>query len=222
MINDLYPGERDIAMVFQSYALYPHLTVRGHFELPLKAQNVPKAERDRRVAEIAELLQMTELLDARPRQFSGGQAQRTAIGRALIRQPRLFLLDEPLTNLDARLRLETRTALKRLQSELGITTIYVTHDQEEALSLADTIMVMNDGRVQQVATSRELYSHPVNRFVAGFVGTPPMNFVAATVTRRSTPAATATTRPSRSTLPRSACRWCPDWSIRTPGRPPRR
>jgi multiple sugar transport system ATP-binding protein len=181
VINDLYPGERDIAMVFQSYALYPHLTVRGHFELPLRAQRVPKAERDRRVAEIADMLQMTELLDARPRQLSGGQAQRAAIGRALIRQPRLFLLDEPLTNLDARLRLETRAALKRLQSELGITTIYVTHDQEEALSLADTIMVMNDGRVQQVATSRELYSHPINRFVAGFVGTPPMNFVAATV-----------------------------------------
>ena len=181
VINDLYPGERDIAMVFQSYALYPHLTVRGHFELPLKAQRVLKAERDRRVAEIADMLQMTELLDARPRQLSGGQAQRAAIGRALIRQPRLFLLDEPLTNLDAQLRLETRAALKRLQGELGITTIYVTHDQEEALSLADTIMVMNDGRVQQVATSRELYSHPVNRFVAGFVGTPPMNFVAATV-----------------------------------------
>jgi ABC-type sugar transport system ATPase subunit len=184
VINDLYPGERDIAMVFQSYALYPHLTVRGHFELPLKAQRVPKAERDRRVAEIADMLQMKELLDARPRQLSGGQAQRAAIGRALIRQPRLFLLDEPLTNLDARLRLETRAALKRLQSELGITTIYVTHDQEEALSLADTIMVMNDGRVQQVATSLELYSHPVNRFVAGFVGTPPMNFVAATVHAR--------------------------------------
>jgi multiple sugar transport system ATP-binding protein len=181
VINDLYPGERDIAMVFQSYALYPHLTVRGHFELPLKAQRVPKAERARRVAEIADMLQMTDLLDARPRQLSGGQAQRAAIGRALIRQPRLFLLDEPLTNLDAQLRLETRAALKRLQSELGITTIYVTHDQEEALSLADTIMVMNDGGVQQVATSRELYSHPVNRFVAGFVGTPPMNFVAATV-----------------------------------------
>jgi multiple sugar transport system ATP-binding protein len=187
VINDLYPGERDIAMVFQSYALYPHLTVRGHFELPLKAQRVPKAARDRRVAEIADMLQMTELLDARPRQLSGGQAQRAAIGRALIRQPRLFLLDEPLTNLDARLRLETRAALKRLQSELGITTIYVTHDQEEALSLADTIMVMNDGRVQQVATSRELYSHPVNRFVAGFVGTPPMNFVAATVHEREHP-----------------------------------
>jgi ABC-type sugar transport system ATPase subunit len=181
VINDLYPGERDIAMVFQSYALYPHLTVRGHLELPLKAQRVPKVERERRVNEIADLLQIADLLEARPRQLSGGQAQRTAIGRALIRQPRLFLLDEPLTNLDARLRLETRAALKRLQNELGITTIYVTHDQEEALSLADTIVVMNDGRVQQVATPRELYGHPVNRFVAGFIGTPPMNFVAATI-----------------------------------------
>jgi multiple sugar transport system ATP-binding protein len=181
VINDLYPGERDIAMVFQSYALYPHLTVRGHLELPLRAQRAPKAERERRVNEIADLLQIVDLLEARPRQLSGGQAQRTAIGRALIRQPRLFLLDEPLTNLDARLRLETRAALKRLQNELGITTIYVTHDQEEALSLADTIVVMNDGCVQQVATSRELYGHPINRFVAGFIGTPPMNFLAATI-----------------------------------------
>ena len=181
VINDLYPGERDIAMVFQSYALYPHLTVRGHLELPLKAHRVPKVERERRVTEIADLLQIADLLEARPRQLSGGQAQRTAIGRALIRQPKLFLLDEPLTNLDARLRLETRAALKRLQNELGITTIYVTHDQEEALSLADTIVVMNDGRVQQVATSRELYGHPVNRFVAGFIGTPPMNFLDAIV-----------------------------------------
>ncbi len=179
VINRLYPGERDIAMVFQSYALYPHLTVRGHFELPLKAQKVAKAERERRVAEIAELLQMGEVLDARPGQLSGGQAQRTAIGRALIRQPKLFLLDEPLTNLDARLRLETRGALKRLQAELGITTVYVTHDQEEALSLADSIVVMHDGRVQQVADSRALYADPVNRFVAGFIGTPPMNFAPA-------------------------------------------
>ena len=181
VINRLYPGERDIAMVFQSYALYPHLTVRGHFELPLNAQKVPKAERDRRVAETADLLQMAEVLDAKPRQLSGGQAQRTAIGRALIRQPKLFLLDEPLTNLDARLRLETRAALKRLQSELGITTIYVTHDQEEALSLADSIVVMHDGRVQQVADSRALYADPINRFVAGFIGTPPMNFAPAVV-----------------------------------------
>lgn len=185
IINGLYPGERDIAMVFQHYALYPNLTVRDHFEFPLKAQKVGKEERKRRVAEIATLLHMTDLLDAKPRQLSGGQAQRTAIGRALIRQPKLFLLDEPLTSLDATLRLETRTALKRLQQELGITTVYVTHDQEEALSLADQIMIMNDGEVQQVANSQELYAHPVNLFVAGFVGTPPMNTIEGRVRRDS-------------------------------------
>lgn len=183
VINKLYPGERDIAMVFQHYALYPNRTVRDHFEFPLKAQKVDKAERDKRVQEIAELLRMTDLLDAKPRQLSGGQAQRTAIGRALIRKPKLFLLDEPLTSLDASLRLETRTALKRLQSELRITTVYVTHDQEEALSLADKIMIMHDGRVQQVAGSHELYARPVNLFVAGFIGMPPMNFAAATIQR---------------------------------------
>jgi multiple sugar transport system ATP-binding protein len=175
VVNNLYPGEREIAMVFQHYALYPNKTVRDHFEMPLKAARVPKAERDRRVAETAELLHMTDLLNAKPRQLSGGQAQRTAIGRALIRQPKLFLLDEPLTSLDAKLRLETRTALKRLQEDLKITTVYVTHDQEEALSLADKIMVMHDGEIQQVATSHELYANPVNLFVAGFIGTPPMN-----------------------------------------------
>ena len=180
-ITRLYPGERDIAMVFQSYALYPHLTVRDHFEFPLRAKKVPKGDRRRRIEETAALLHMTDLLDARPRQLSGGQAQRTAIGRALIRQPKLFLLDEPLTSLDAQLRLETRTALKRLQTELGITTVYVTHDQEEALSLADRIVVMHDGRVQQVADSRELYRSPANLFVAGFVGTPAMNFIPATM-----------------------------------------
>jgi multiple sugar transport system ATP-binding protein len=177
VINNLYPGERDIAMVFQHYALYPNLTVRDHFEFPLKAQKIGKAERDQRVHETAELLRMTNLLDAKPRQLSGGQAQRAAIGRALIRHPKLFLLDEPLTSLDAALRLETRTALKRLQQDLGITTVYVTHDQEEALSLADTIMIMHDGRVQQVADSQGLYQEPVNLFVAGFIGTPPMNFI---------------------------------------------
>ena len=177
VINDLYPGERDIAMVFQNYALYPNRTVRDHFEFPLKAHNIGKAERDQRVAEIAEMLRMTELLESKPRQLSGGQAQRAAIGRALIRQPKLFLLDEPLTSLDTTLRLETRVALKRLQSELRITTVYVTHDQEEALSLADRIMIMHDGRVQQFANPEELYREPKNLFVAGFVGTPAMNLL---------------------------------------------
>ena len=177
VVNKLYPGEREIAMVFQHYALYPNKTVRDHFEMPLKAAKIPKEERNRRIAETADLLHMTDLLDAKPRQLSGGQAQRTAIGRALIRQPKLFLLDEPLTSLDAKLRLETRTALKRLQEDLQITTVYVTHDQEEALSLADKIMVMHDGEIQQIATSHELYANPVNLFVAGFIGTPPMNTV---------------------------------------------
>ncbi len=188
VINDLYPGERDIAMVFQHYALYPNRTVRDHFEMPLKAQRIGKEERSRRVSEIAELLKMTELLDAKPRQLSGGQAQRTAIGRALIRKPKLFLLDEPLTSLDATLRLETRSALKRLQEDLSITTVYVTHDQEEALNLADKIMIMDDGEIQQVADSRELYDRPANLFVAGFVGTPPMNVVRGSLRRdRSVP-----------------------------------
>jgi multiple sugar transport system ATP-binding protein len=177
VINTLYPGERDIAMVFQHYALYPNRTVRDHFEMPLKARKIDKAERNQRVEEIAELLRMEDLLDAKPRQLSGGQAQRTAIGRALIRKPKLFLLDEPLTSLDATLRLETRTALKRLQEDLGITTVYVTHDQEEALSLADKIMIMHDGEIQQVAGSQTLYAEPANLFVAGFVGTPPMNVI---------------------------------------------
>jgi ABC-type sugar transport system ATPase subunit len=177
VVNKLYPGEREIAMVFQHYALYPNKTVRDHFEMPLKAAKMPKEERNRRIAQTGELLHMTNLLNAKPRQLSGGQAQRTAIGRALIREPKLFLLDEPLTSLDAKLRLETRTALKRLQEDLKITTVYVTHDQEEALSLADKIMVMHDGEIQQIATSHELYTKPVNLFVAGFIGTPPMNTI---------------------------------------------
>ena len=185
LITDRYAGERDIAMVFQHFALYPNRTVREHFELPLKAWKVDRVERDRRVTEVAELLHMTDLLDAKPRQLSGGQAQRTAIGRALIRRPKLFLLDEPLTSLDAPLRLEMRAILKRLQSDLGITMIYVTHDQAEALSLADRIVVMNEGRIHQVASPTEIYQEPRNLFVAGFVGTPAMNLMEA----RSTPAA---------------------------------
>ena len=176
VINDLYPGERGIAMVFQSYALSPHMTVREHFALPLIAQRVPASQQRQRIERIAELLHMHELLDRYPRELSSGQAQRVAIGRALIREPRLLLLDEPLTNLDAQLRLETRAALKRLQTDLGITTIYVTHDQEEAQSLADRIVVMDAGRVQQDGSPRAVYDAPANLFVAGFIGTPPMNF----------------------------------------------
>lgn len=185
LVNDLYPGERDIAMVFQSYALYPHMTVREHWAFPLKALRVPKGEMDQRIEEMANLLQMHDLLDRYPRSLSAGQAQRVAIGRALIRKPRLWLLDEPLNSLDARLQVETRAVLKRIQRETGITTIYVTHNQEEAQSLADKIIIMNDGRIQQVGSPQEVYDEPVNLFVAGFVGTPPMNFLRCTVRREA-------------------------------------
>lgn len=184
IINDLYPGERDIAMVFQSYALYPYMTVRQHFAFPLKAQRVPKDEMAQRIQEIAELLQMQPLLDRYPRALSAGQAQRVAIGRALIRKPRLWLLDEPLNNLDARLQVETRAVLKRIQRETGITSIYVTHNQEEAQSLADKIVIMNAARIQQIGSPRQVYDEPVNLFVAGFVGTPPMNFLTCRVERQ--------------------------------------
>jgi multiple sugar transport system ATP-binding protein len=177
IINQLYPGERDIGMVFQSYALYPHLTVADHFAFPLKAQKTPKATIAQEIQRIAELLDLKDVLERRPRSLSIGQAQRVAIGRALIRKPRLLLLDEPLNNLDMQLSLRTRAALKRLQRDLGITTIYVTHDQEEAQSIADTIVVMHNGHIQQTGSPTHIYDQPINEFVAGFIGTPPMNFM---------------------------------------------
>lgn len=177
MINRLYPGERDIGMVFQSYALYPHMTVADHFAFPLKAQKLSKDTITNETHRIADLLDLTDVLDRRPRNLSIGQAQRVAIGRALIRKPRLLLLDEPLNNLDMQLSLRTRAALKRLQRDLGITTIYVTHDQEEAQSVADTIVVMRNGHIQQTGSPTHIYDEPVNEFVAGFIGTPPMNFI---------------------------------------------
>ncbi len=176
-ISHLYPGHRNIAMVFQSYALYPHMTVREHLMFPLRAARMSPQEMARRVEEMADFLHMRDLLDRYPRELSAGQQQRTAIGRALIRRPRLFLLDEPLSNLDARLRVEMRASLRRLQQDLRITTIYVTHDQVEAQGLADKIVVMNHGRIQQVGSPQEIYRRPENLFVAGFIGTPPMNFL---------------------------------------------
>lgn len=176
-ITGIYPGYRDVAMVFQSYALYPHMTVRQHFEFPLKAHRTNQREIARRVEEMADFLQMRELLDRYPHELSAGEQQRVAIGRALIRRPRLLLFDEPLSNLDAMLRVEMRTRLRRLQQDLGITTVYVTHDQVEAQAIADKIVVMNLGRIQQVGTPQQVYAQPANRFVAGFIGTPPMNFV---------------------------------------------
>ncbi len=176
-VTDLPPKDRNIGMVFQSYALYPHMTVYDNIAFPLKLKKVPRQEIDRKVKEVAKLLQIDELLDRKPAQLSGGQRQRVALGRALVKEPDVLLLDEPLSNLDAKLRILMRAEIKRLQKELGITTIYVTHDQVEAMSMADKIAVMNKGRLQQYADPQTLYNKPANLFVAGFIGSPPMNLV---------------------------------------------
>jgi multiple sugar transport system ATP-binding protein len=176
-VTGLYPGDRGIAMIFQSYALYPHLTVRQNFDFPLKAARLSAEERQSRIREVGELLHLTELLDRYPRELSGGQQQRVAVGRALVRRCRILLLDEPLGNLDAKLRVEMRSTLKRLQRDFQMTAIHVTHDQVEAQALADQIVVMEGGFVRQAGTSEEIYDHPTTRFVAGFVGTPAMNFL---------------------------------------------
>ena len=174
------PGERDVAMVFQSYALYPHMTVAENIGFPLKMVGTPRDAMASAVADAAARVSIGHLLQRRPGQLSGGQQQRVALARAIVRQPRLFLLDEPLSNLDAKLRLETRLELKQLQRALGVTTVYVTHDQEEAMTLADRVAVFMDGRIVQVATPRDIYSRPAQVSVAGFIGTPPMNLVPAT------------------------------------------
>ena len=183
VINDVHPKDRDIAMVFQSYALYPNMTVAKNIAFGLEMRGVPKAERDAAVLEVAKTLQMDHLLDRKPSQLSGGQRQRVAMGRALVRRPEVFLFDEPLSNLDAKLRLEMRTEIKRLHKRLNATMVYVTHDQIEALTLADRIAILKDGEVQQLATPAEIYDRPKNMFVAGLVGSPPMNFIRATVLR---------------------------------------
>jgi multiple sugar transport system ATP-binding protein len=177
VVNDVPPKDRDIAMVFQNYALYPHMTVYKNMAFGLKLRRVPRAQIDRKVQEAAMMLGIQELLDRKPKQLSGGQRQRVAVGRAIVREPKAFLFDEPLSNLDAKLRVEMRAELKRLHRRLRTTTIYVTHDQEEAMTLGDRIVVMRDGVVQQVADPLTIYEKPVNRFVAGFIGTPPMNFL---------------------------------------------
>jgi multiple sugar transport system ATP-binding protein len=169
--------DRDIAMVFQNYALYPHMTVGANMEFALKIAGVGKEERDRRVKDAAALLDLTGYLDRKPRALSGGQRQRVAMGRAIVRQPQVFLMDEPLSNLDAKLRVQTRTQIASLQRRLGVTTVYVTHDQTEALTMGDRIAVLKDGVLQQVGTPRDLYERPTNVFVAGFIGSPSMNIV---------------------------------------------
>ena len=177
VVNEIAPKDRDIAMVFQSYALYPHMTVGENLAFGLTMRKRPAGEIKERVQWAADALGLTDLLARRPKALSGGQRQRVALGRAIVRNPQVFLLDEPLSNLDARLRLETRAELKRLHRKLGTTTIYVTHDQEEAMTLGDRVAVMNDGVLHQCAKPLEVYQQPVDRFVAGFLGTPPMNFL---------------------------------------------
>ena len=176
VVNDLAPRERDIAMVFQNYALYPHMTVAANLAFGLKLRGHPRAEIEKRVADAARMLGLEDLLQARPRQLSGGQRQRVALGRALVREPKVFLLDEPLSNLDAKLRVAMRVEIARLHQRLGATMIYVTHDQIEAMTLGQRIVVLNDGEIQQIDTPMRLYEQPANLFVAGFLGSPAMNF----------------------------------------------
>ncbi|MFF0088222.1 ABC transporter ATP-binding protein [Streptomyces canus] len=181
VVNDLAPKERDVAMVFQSYALYPHMSVGENMGFPLRLAKVDKATIDAKVAEAARILDLTEHLDRKPANLSGGQRQRVAMGRAIVRDPKAFLMDEPLSNLDAKLRVQMRTQISRLQRRLGTTTVYVTHDQTEAMTLGDRVVVMRQGLVQQIGTPAELYDRPRNIFVAGFIGSPAMNFLNATL-----------------------------------------
>jgi len=176
VVNDVPPRDRDVAMVFQSYALYPHMSVYDNMAFGLKLRGFPKAEIDRRVKQAAEILGIADLLNRKPRQLSGGQRQRVALGRAIVREPKVFLMDEPLSNLDAKLRVQTRAELKKLHQSLKTTTIYVTHDQVEAMTMGTRIAVMNKGVLQQVDTPQNVYEHPANIFVAGFIGSPAMNF----------------------------------------------
>ena len=178
-VNDVDPKDRNMAMVFQSYAIYPHMTVRQNIAFPLTIKKVPKDEIAKKVDEAARILELEELLDRKPANLSGGQRQRVAMGRAIVREPSAFLMDEPLSNLDAKLRVQMRTAIARIQQRLGTTTVYVTHDQTEAMTLGDRVAVMRKGYVQQVGTPRQLYNEPSNLFVAGFIGSPAMNLLPA-------------------------------------------
>ena len=177
LVNDIAPKDRDIAMVFQNYALYPHMTVFDNMAFGLKLRKVPKDEIERKVNEAAKILDLSHLLDRKPKAMSGGQRQRVALGRAIVRSPKVFLLDEPLSNLDAKLRAQMRTEISKIHKKLGTTFVYVTHDQTEAMTMGDRIVCMKDGFVQQVDTPQNLYENPVNKFVAGFLGSPQMNFV---------------------------------------------
>jgi sn-glycerol 3-phosphate transport system ATP-binding protein len=179
VINDVSPSERDVAMVFQNYALYPHMTVRGNMSYGLKNRKMPKDEIDKKVVDTAKMLRIDDYLDRQPNQLSGGQRQRVAMGRAIVRNPKVFLFDEPLSNLDAKLRVQMRIEIKRLQRRMNVTSIYVTHDQTEAMTLADRLAVINEGRVEQMGAPMELYSNPKTLFVASFIGAPQMNLIPA-------------------------------------------
>ncbi|TWB04727.1 ABC transporter ATP-binding protein [Bradyrhizobium stylosanthis] len=177
VVNDVPPKDRDIAMVFQNYALYPHMTVAENMSFGLRLKHYPKAEIKARVTEAARLLDITDLIDRKPKQLSGGQRQRVAMGRAIVRNPKVFLFDEPLSNLDAKLRVQMRIEIKKVHQKVRTTTVYVTHDQVEAMTLADRVVVMNKGKIEQIGTPNELYHKPATRFVAGFIGSPAMNFL---------------------------------------------
>src|SRR5882762_7895638 len=183
LVNGVPPKDRDIAMVFQNYALYPHMTAYENMAFGLKLRGFKKKDIDARVRESAEILNLTHLLERKPKELSGGQRQRVAVGRAIVRKPKVFLFDEPLSNLDAKMRVSTRAEISKLHARLGVTMIYVTHDQVEAMTMGDRICVMKDGNIMQVAAPLELYNHPANLFVAGFIGSPPMNFFKGTIKR---------------------------------------
>ena len=211
LVNNLRPGDRDVAMVFQNYALYPHFNVARNIGYGLKVRGAPKSEIDQRVREVARILEIEGLLERKPRQLSGGQRQRVALGRAIVRDPFLFLMDEPLSNLDAKLRVSMRAELKRFHMRLDTTTVYVTHDQLEAMTMSDKIAVINDGVLQQFATPQEVYNRPANVFVAGFIGSPPMNLLPGTLTHEDGPALILGS--ARQALPpavHSAVRTCPE------------
>ncbi len=184
LVNEVEPKDRNIGMVFQSYALYPHLTVRDNIAFPLKQQKIKKAERYKRVEEVAKTVRLEELLDRKPTQLSGGQQQRVAMARALCKEPKILLLDEPMSNLDTRLKVDVRDEIRTLQQRLNLTTVIVTHDQEEAMAIADKIAILDGGRIQQMGTPEELYNRPINLFVANFLGNPPMNILEGVLEKR--------------------------------------
>lgn len=204
VVNEMAPKDRDVAMVFQNYALYPHKTVRQNMAFSLRMRRVDASEIEPRVLQAAEILDLSENLDRYPRQLSGGQRQRVAMGRALVRQPQVFLFDEPLSNLDAKLRIQMRTEIKSIHQRVGTTAIYVTHDQVEAMTLADRIVVMNKGRIEQIGSPMELYERPANQFVAAFIGSPPMNVLAGKIAAADGGVSLATERGDRILAPTSA------------------